>query len=244
MLLTIDQAPGDVPLVISEIGDELLARQLGRIGVQAGDILTRLEDGAAYGPVRVRSPQGEVVLGGGVAAKVIVHHDDGHKTPVIEMQPGESGHVEGLICGSELAEALGIMGIKENDSLRMLHRVPPMNYLTLVGRQRVQLTEGAATKIWGEMDGQAMQFAVTRRGKDFQIIRLLGGRRISTMLDGLGIRPGRTISLEAVTPALAPHHEDKGRIVVAMHSGLRLYLRVDQAQTIIVFSLGTDDSSG
>lgn len=235
MLYTVDQAPRDTPMVLAEIKDEQLAERLARIGVYPGDETMRQDEEAVSGSVRVRGPKGEVVLGGGMAAKVIAHHDDGHKTPVIEMHPGEAGHVEGLICGSALAEGLAVLGIRENDPITMLRRVPPMTYLTLIGGKRVQLTEGIATKIWGEMDGRFMQFVTAGRNKPFCVQRLLAGRRASAMLARLDIAPGRAIILEGVTPAQTMGRGGRDQVVLAMKTGLRLYLRPDQAQSVLVF---------
>lgn len=166
---------------------------------------------------------------------MIVHHDDGHKTPVIEMHPGEAGHVEGLICGSALAEGLAVLGIRENDPITILRRVPPMTYLTLIGGKRVQLTEGIATKIWGEMDGRLMQFVTAGRNKPFCVQRLLAGRRASAMLAQLDIAPGRAIILEGVTPAQTMGRGGRDQVVLAMKTGLRLYLCPGQAQSVLVF---------
>lgn len=234
MLRSIDQAPFNTSLFLAETSDSELAERLARMGVYPGDELARLDEEAVSGSVRVRGPKGEVILGGGMAAKVIVHHDDGHKTPVLEMHPGETGHVEGLVCGSGLAEGLEVMGIREDDPVEMVRRVPPMNYLTLIRGKRVQLTEGVATKVWGEMNGQSMQFVMAGRGKPFQVRRLLAGRRAEAMLRGMGIAPGTSIVLEAVTPAQSIGNCCRDQVVLGMKSGLRLYLRPDQAASIYV----------
>jgi Fe2+ transport system protein FeoA len=234
MIVTVDQAPCDIPLLLTEINDPSLADRLARIGVLPGDELTRLHEEAVLGSARVLGPHGEVVLAGGMAAKIITHHDDGHKTPLIEMQPGEAGHVEGLICGSALAEGLEIMGIREGDPIRMIRRVPPMSYLALVEKRRVQLTEGAATKIWGRLDGQFVQFALAGRNRPFQVQSLLGGRRATAILHKLGILPGQILTLQEVTPAHCVGEGHRDQVVLVMESGLRLYLRLDQAKTVHV----------
>ncbi len=235
MILSVDRAPLDVPLTLVEIRDEVLSDRLARMGVYPGDELIRLgDDEAVFGPVRVRGPRGEVIIGGGVAARVIVHHDDGHKTPVAEMHPGETGHVEGLVGGSGLAHGLKLLGIEEDDAIQMIHRVPPMNYHVSIGKQRVLITEGAASKIWGEMGGQPMQFAMVGRGKPFLVRSILGGERAHFTLQRLGIVPGQTIALEAVAPADSVGASGRSQVVLCMKTGLRLYLRPGQAQKVLV----------
>ncbi|MCW7754072.1 FeoA domain-containing protein [Desulfobotulus sp. H1] len=240
MLFHLDQAPCNRSLILSEIDDAILSDRLARMGIYAGDSLMRLDEEVHLGPVRVHGPRGHVVLAGGMAAKVIVHHDDGHKTPVLEMLPGETGHVEGLVCGSSLAEGLEILGIRENDNLRMEHRVPPMNYLIRMGNDHFKLTEGMATKIWGEMEGRELQFAMAGRGKPFLVKQLIGGSRALSMLDGFSIAPGKVLFLEAVTPAQPVGHSGRNQVIVAMKTGLRLYLRPDQAQRIRVIQPGRE----
>jgi Fe2+ transport system protein FeoA len=234
MLLTIDQAPRDIPLVLVEIENQVLADRLSRIGILPGDDLYRLDNEAVLGSARVHGPHGEVVLSSGMAAKVIVHHDDGHKTPVIEMRPGETGHVEGLICGSALAGGLEVMGIRENDPIRMVRRVPPMSYLTQVEKRRVSLTEGAATKIWGQMDDMWMQFAMAGRNRPFQVGRLLGGQHSTVTLQQQAIFPGQTLVLLEVTPAHCFGDGHRNQVVLATESGMRLYLRPDHAKAVFV----------
>jgi len=222
MLCTVDKAPHDVPLVLSEIKDEILSERLFRLGVYPGDILMRLDEDVILGTARVRGPLGEMVLPGGMASKVIVHHDDGHKTPIIEMHPGEKGHVEGLMCGCKLADSLAIMGIRENDPVKMVRRVPPMIYHALIGKKEVLLTEGVATKIWGRMDGLDMQFALAGKGKAFLVLALLDGRRAESVSRNLAIVPGQVIVLKEVTSAYSVGHAGRDQIVLSMESGMAI----------------------
>ncbi len=234
MYLPLSQAPYDIPLVYAHVTEPQLAQRLKHLGIAKGDIITRMSEDAVICPVRVRTPKGEVVLASGMAMKIIAHHDDGHKTPVAEMQPGEEGHVEGVVCGTALEQGLGILGIRENDRITMLHRVPPMDYLAIKQGVRVCLTEGAAAKIWGMSQGREMQFAVARRNVPFTIITLLGGMRATAMLERRGFSPGVELLLESVRPASSSGYYAQNQTVLATHSGLRLYLRRDQEQNVMV----------
>lgn len=68
----------------------------------------------------------------------------------------------------------------------------------------------------------------------------LGGDSARDQIAALGIRPGSVLTLENVGPDLAVDNED-GRdcIVVTSADGLRLYLKPDQAASIIVDVEGT-----
>jgi len=236
MIVPLSQAPSDTPLIFARVADEPLARHLRRLGLSEGDTVTRMGGEAHAAPVRVRAAKGEVLLAAGMAAKVIVHHDDDHKTPVAEMLTGEQGHVEGLVCGTGLAEGLAVLGIREGDRLEMVRRIPPMDFVVRTESGRIILTEGMAAKLWGLCRGNEMQFAVAGRGAPFKITALIGGRRAVSALERMGLLPGVSLTLESVRPAAQAGRGPGGQTVLQIQSGLRLYLRPDQEDLIMVES--------
>jgi len=236
MQISLDRAPVDQQLRLGPVLKPGLGDRLRRMGLYPGCILRREDEEVALSPVRVRGPKGEATLSAGMAAKVIVHHDDGHKTPVIEMLPGEEGHIEGFTAGTDLQQALCTLGLCEFDRIQLLRKIPPMRYTVRLGEHhRLYLTEGMTAKLWGGMDGREMQFANARKGHPFTVATILGGDSAREQIAALGIRPGSVLTLENVGPDLAVGNED-GRdcIVVTSADGLRLYLKPDQAASIIV----------
>ncbi len=234
MPLPLSQAPYDQPLIFEHVTDTPLSRRLQRLGISRGDVVTRMSEEARAFPVRVRTPKGEIVLAPGMASKVIVHHDDGHKTPVSEMHPGEEGHVEGLVCDSALEYGLQILGLRENDRLRMLRHIPPMDYIALAEGARLFLPESLAVKLWGTARDQEMQFAVAGRGIPFLVTAHIGGARSTAILQRMRLVPGRLISLETVRPAPSAGRRSKDQNILQTHSGLRLHLRPDQEDGVMV----------
>lgn len=237
MILPLSDAPFDTPLVFEQASESKLAKRLQRLGLARGDSLTRLSQEARACSVRVRTPVGEAVLAPGMAAKVIIHHDDGHKTPVSEMLPGEEGHVEGLVCGSGLEQGLAILGIRDNDRITLLRRLPPMDYVALKQGARLILNEGEAAKIWGQSQGREMQFAVAGKGAPFVVAELLGGMRATAQLTEKGIVQGVELQLESVRPASSAGGGMAGTKnlgVIQTQSGLRLYLRPDHEAGVLV----------
>ncbi|WP_291321366.1 FeoA family protein [Desulfonatronospira sp.] len=237
MSISLAQAMFDEPLVLVDVACTELADRLARMGLYPGSELIRLQEEVFLQPVRVRGPGGDVVLPGGMASKVIVHHDDGHKTPVLEMLPGETGHIEGLVGGSFLSQSLEVLGIQEHDQIQMVRRVPPMDYLVRTAQSRVQLTESMAAKIWGEMNDREMQLVMAGKNKTFQVKKILGGPRAHERLQEAGIIPECSIALESVMPAASTGIKDRDRIVLRADSGLRIFLRLDQAGDIRVYPL-------
>lgn len=234
MTTPLSQAPHDVPLVLEAVSNAALAKRFERLGLSPGAVVTRTGDEAVAAPVRVSTPKGEAILASGMAAKVIVHHDDGHKTPVSEMRPGETGHVEGLVCGSTLECGLRLLGIRENDSIVMLRRVPPMDYTAIRSGARLTLPEGAAAKLWGESRGRETQFAMSGAGEPFVIKAFLGGPRATAALESMGLGPGVELTLESVRPAASEGRRAKDQTVLTTQSGLRLYLRKDMEASVLV----------
>lgn len=234
MIVPLSQAPYDTPLLFEQATDKQLAQRFSRLGIARGDVVKRLSEEAMTLSARVGTPKGEVVLAPGMASKVIVHHDDGHKTPVAEMQPGEEGHVEGLVCGTGLEQGLRILGIRENDRIILLRRLPPMDYVAIKNGARLTLTEGAAAKIWGTAQGREMQFAVAGKGVPFIISVLLGGARATGMLLRMGLAPGEELLLESVRPASSAGSGAMEHGVLQTQSGLRLHLRPEQEAGVLV----------
>ncbi len=236
MIQPLSEAPYDTPLAYQQATHASLARRLQGLGIEKGDLVTRMSEGENASSVRVKTPVGEAVLAAGMAAKIIIHHDDGHKTPVSEMQAGEEGHVEGLVCGPGLEKGLEKLGIRENTRITMLRRLPSMDYIVLKQGLRLILTDGQAAKIWGTSQGREMQLAVAGGGVPFEVTKLLGGMGATATFQQNDIAPGVMLQLESVRPV---PRTTKGRGVEKLgvlqaQSGLRLYLRPDMEAAILV----------
>ena len=94
MYSNLSHAPTNIPLTISRVTDEDLEALMWRMGLFVGGEITRLDEDVALKTVRVKGPKGEVVLGSGMGGKVVAHLDDGRMLPLVELQPGDKGHVE------------------------------------------------------------------------------------------------------------------------------------------------------
>lgn len=234
MSLTLKNAPVEKNLILKSVDSDSLKNRLERMGLHIGSELEIMSEDSVQHPVRIKGPQGEVLLAAGMASKIIVHHDDGHKTPVFEMNPREKGHVEGLTSGSHLEKSLKILGISEGDNVELIRCLPPMNYTTAVNGKQTVLTEGMAAKLWGECDGADCQLATCGKGRPFVVKNILGGPRASQAITSIGIEEGSKITIESVEPAKYVRIGNAGRIIIMTKEGLRLHLRADQAENIQV----------
>lgn len=234
MYLPLSHAPYDTPVTFESILDQTISDRFQGLGISKGDTITKLKEKADACPVRIRTNHGEVLLAPGMASKIIAHHDDGHKTPISEMEPGETGHVEGLVCGTALEQGLLKMGIKENDSIEMVRQIPPMDYDVMMDGKRIVLHEGGATKIWGQAMGKDMQFAVVGQGEPFTVKALLGGQHSKAVLEAMGIKEGSVLTLQSVRPASSSGCGITDQTVLVTKSGLRMYIRKDLEKKVMV----------
>lgn len=236
MYTTLAKAPKGQQLTIKKITHEHLEKNLASMGLFPGSVVTVMDEEISLQTVRIKGPKGEILLSGGMGGKIVAHLDDGRKVPLPELKPGEHGHIEGITGGKGLGEALTALGLKENDCIEMIRLMPPMEYITIIeGRGRVRLPEGMAAKILGEMLGNEYQFASVQVDTPFKVTKILGGKRAQHAIESLNIAPGKTLRLEAVEQAKnIGNSYGLNRIVTHSSEGLRIFLRIDQAENITV----------
>lgn len=229
-----DASPGRT-LIIKKMAVPELACRLRHMGLFEGSEIVRLDREVLVRPVRVRGPNGDAVLGGGMAMKIVVHLDDGRKLPLMEMAPGESGHIEGLTGGSELADTLALLQLTQGDPVSLVRQLPPMEYIAVIdGGGRIRLTEGMAAKIWGCIGAQQLQFVSARVGEPFRVIRVLGGPGALRLLERQGVGPNIHLTLEGVGQAQSIPVAVRNPIVIVSREGLRLFLTPDDGMHIFV----------
>ncbi len=242
MISNLTNAPCGGPLKIQRIADVELERQLARMGLYKGNTITRLDEEISLHTVRVRGPKGDVLLSGGMGGKIVVHLNDGRMLPLPELHAGDKGHIEAVTGGDALLGALAALGLQDNDEIELIRRLPSMEYITTVeGRGRIRLPEGMAAKILGTMGSIHCQFANAQVRSPFLVTNIIGGQRAKQSINLLDIREGVTLYLEGVKEANTYKVSSAHRILISSSEGLRVFLRVDQADLILVQSDIFDD---
>jgi Fe2+ transport system protein FeoA len=235
MEIQLSNAPFDSLLTLSAATNPELGAMLSRLGLFRGQKFVRQNEEILIHPVRVRAPVGEVVLGGRMATRIIVHLADGRRLPISDMSVGQTGHIEGTTCSARLLETLAVLGLSVDEPVTYVRQLPHMEYAALVGTERRErLTEGMAAKIWGRIGERSMQFVSAGKGQPFFVEKILGGQRASEVLEKKGIVPGSTISLQAVAPVQVLTMTVYEPVVITTEDGLHLHLRPDQAERIWV----------
>ncbi len=228
-------APVDQPLSLHAIHDRRLALQLEKIGLSANSRLTRLDETLTLRTIRVESASGQAILSGGMGLKTIIHLDDGRRLPLMDMEVGQSGHIEGTTGGRSLAQILETLGLKEEEPITLIRKLPPMEYrVRLEDNHCVTLSEGDAARIWGECGQTYIQFSLASAHKRFHVVRLLGGHKAQQRLIKASIQPGSHLVLESVRSVqdlcLAP----QSQLVINSQDGLHLHLSHEEGKDIFV----------
>jgi Fe2+ transport system protein FeoA len=243
MLTTLADAPVGVSLVVTRIAGQGFAARMARLGLYEGVFMTRLDDSVAIGPARIIGPAGEVTLSGWLAARVVIHLDDDRRLPLLECTPGDCGHVEGLTGHHDIEETLAMLGVRENDRITFVRRLPPMLYKAVLdGKDRVQINEGLAAKIFGDTPSGSAQFCSIGVGEEFTVRRILAGAHAADTLAALGIRPGSRLSLTQVAAGQVVSFSGKTPVVCTTREGLRLYFQEKDAERIFVSSSDAAES--
>ena len=235
MYQTLTNAPFEKSLLLVKVADPSLALRLRNMGIFEGMKLIRVKEDVKFQPIRVEGSKGDVVIGGGMSSKIIVRLDDGRKFFLSEMKPDQAGHIEGLTGGIGLSSALKILGLENNERIRLIRKLPSMEYIALMEKKgRIRLTESMAAKIWGEMDKKEFQFNFAQKGKKFLVKSILGGQNAREMIRSRGIEAGNVLVLEGVKPARNLYMSKHNPIVVSTKDGLRLFLKGKDCEQIFV----------
>ena len=232
---TLTESPFEKPLLLVKVTDPSFAARLRHMGIFEGMELIRIKEDVKLQPLRARCRSGDAVIGGGMSAKIVVHLDDGRKFPLAEMEPDETGHIEGLTGGTGLSSALSVLGFKNDERITLIRRLPPMEYVAFIEKKgRIRLTESMAAKIWGKIDKKMLQFNYARKGRQFNVKSILGGENAREMLRSRGIETGEVLVLEGVSPARTLYMSKKNPVVISTRDGLRLFLEQKNANKIFV----------
>lgn len=235
MITNLAHAPAGIPLTVVHITDKDFASRLAHLGIYEGACLTRLDESIKVGPVKVKGPNGEAVLGGWLAGRVVMHLDDDRRMPLLECPPKSSGHIEGVTGNQAVEEALGILGIAENDRVTLIRRMPPMTYKVLVDKtHHEQLNEGLAATLLGDTPSGSAQFCSVGTGVPFTVRRILAGKGTTNIFTAMHIELGTQLELLSVSSSQILDFSEKHAVVCVTSEGLRLYFNESDAHDLIV----------
>ncbi len=229
-------APHGEMLCIERINNEHLEKELFRMGVTTQSIVYRMNAELDMHTVKIRHKGGDTVLSGGMGGKILAHLDDGRIIALTEMKVGEKGHIEAVGGGEEFLSAMKNLGLEQTQEFEMIRILPPMEYITLINKnRRERLSEGMAAKIIGKLEnGETVQFANSSAGSNFVVEKVIGGENAQKIMQAFNIKQGDILILESVENAPTYCLGQGEHFILANKEGLRIYLKKDQAEAIIV----------
>ena len=233
---TLEEAHQGHVLRLVRVEDQKLAESLKRIGLAPGSTFVKFpKEEIVRRSVRVRGPERDAVLGGGMCAKIIVQKADGGKMPLSQMNRNEEGAIEALGGGAGLIDTLETLGFRVGERIQLLRKLPPMEYVAGMDRKKhVHLQEGIASKIWGVMEGRECQFTSAKVRKEFRVKKLLGGARARKYLTGLGVKPGTTLALVGIEQGKPIAYGPGDHLAIETMDGLRIHFGPVEAHAIQV----------
>ena len=236
MITNLAHAPSGISLLLVHITSNGLATRLARLGLFEGARLNRLGETVSIGPVKVKGPKGEIVLGGGLAERVIIHLDESdRRLPLPECLPHSSGHIEGITGDHTVEKALAVLGLVDNDHITVVRRIPPMTYKVLVdGIHHEQINENLATVLLGDTPTGPTQFCAVGTGEPFVVRHILADQNSRDVLTATHIEPGARLELVSVSSSPVLNFSDSKPVVAETSAGLRLYFNELDAHDLIV----------
>ena len=196
--MDLSSAPYEQLLRLTAILDQELEVELKRAGLRVGDECHKHLP-ASLPSLRLKVGKKSIVLGGGLIKKIIISCRESEKTldGILFEDEARVSKVQG---GKMLQRSLEKLGVSPGSKLRLMRRLPPMEYvLRLNNRRRIKVSEATAARIIGfHEDDVEIQLSAARVELDFTIKEIIGGRRFAAFLKELGIVRMEKIVLEGV----------------------------------------------
>ncbi len=237
-MYTLDTINTGSKVVLSGIADRNLARRLKIIGVMPGCHLELFHEHVLDSSVVVRSEKGIAVLDAEMASKLMICHEDDHITPVVDMFPGENGHVYDLPAIYCLKRIMSVLGLSTGSQVFMVNRIPPFYYSIYVNSKDIRITQGLACRIWGSIRGRECQLALASEGDEFHVQDVLGGRRVKNVIDKLGIKQNKTARVNSLILFDGDIPLGEQLLILTTESGSRVHLNSRQASRMYVAPSG------
>lgn len=253
MLTDLLSAPAGLSLHVVKIIDEAFAVRLLRMGIGSGTQMMRLDEAVAVCPVKVRVEKkhlaekkergakkiyglkGDAVLSAWLSTRMVMHLNDERRIPLPECPPGSYGHLEGVTGNDIVESSLRELGIEENDSLRVIRKLPPMNYrCTVNGKQEAWMNESLAAHVLGDTSEGPAQFSSVGVGEEFVVRKILPGEDAKTALTLMNVSPKARLILNSVSVSPNFCFSAQNPVVCVSKDGLRLYFQSEDARGIMV----------
>ncbi len=167
------------------------------LGVREGTVLTIQSEHVFHehrGPLHIKVGERSLILGQGMADKVIVDKQ-GIATTLLRLEANEKGVVKGISVGKEKEGLFKNLGISEGEEIIMLEHLPEEVFTLKVGEMEFDLGSGEVSKVFVKKDREILQLNHLNAGESGEVIDILGGTHMGQRLKEVDIEPGSTITI-------------------------------------------------
>ena len=238
--MNLNNAPFEQLLRIVAITNESFENEMKRSGLRVGSechkhLSTNIPS------LRLKGPKGSVVLGGGLTRKIILNVSKEQKE-LAEIKFNDCAEVAEIKGGCWLQKSLEMLGIKVGSKVRLMRRLPPMEYVIRINNQeRIKIGEAFAARIIGcHEEGNIQQFSSARVEIDFKVTDIAGGRKFMTFMKSMGISLGEKIVLEGLEHVselfsdTGDNYEGKRICLKTVKGAARIHLSNEKAEYVEV----------
>lgn len=224
-------------LRIVQISDNGPAEKLSAYGVGINSYVVKIDsDSCKHATLKVFGRQKNITVPGRLAGHVTLRISKSRETKKLyDIAEGKSGTVDEIDDSGGIKEKLAVIGIKEGMRLKLLRRLPHMEYSVLVeNKRRVKITEATAAAVIGKIDNRKKQLSLARKGKPFTVEAIAQEGHPDNFLSASGIVPGAVLMLEGIEAGKDIRLDGGDDIYIYTVEGFRLSISNDTARKIIV----------
>ena len=231
-------APYEQLLKLTAIPDQELAEELSRMGLRIG---TEFHKHLSKIPqsMRIKTPNGSVLLGGRLAQKIFVKCENETKL-LDKILFQDKAVIETLKGGKAFQSTVGKLGLSAGIEIQLMHRLPKMEFVIRInGQSRIKINEMRAARILGcHEDGKTIQLSAARVLMSFSVTDIIGGGKSTAFLKELGITKNSQLILEGVEASKDIFYSQaskKSDICIKLkQSGVRIHLDKNKTKLLTV----------
>ncbi|ADD68892.1 hypothetical protein Dacet_2130 [Denitrovibrio acetiphilus DSM 12809] len=218
---------------VESINEADLARKLSVYGITSGILVCKINKGDLdLATLKLSTDKGSRTVSGSLARHLYYKSASGQQRSVYEKEQGEELILE---IPELIAEEMLKLGIAGGDSVKVLKKLPHMEYVTLVDhRVRCRLSEAHAACILGECEGKEIQFSFARKDARFVVRHIISKDTYANVMEAKGVYEGTVLALEGIEAGRSVHMDDFPDMVLCTADGLRIFISNATAEKITV----------
>lgn len=212
---------------IVNVKDPETARRLSTYGIFGGSVVSKVSRGdIELATLKIVAHDGTKAVSGSIARHLFYKSSSGEKRSIYEHEPETEFAV---VVPKMITADMKKLGIKSGDSIKVIKKLPHMEYVTLIGRKtRTRLSEAHAACILGG----GKQFSFAGKNREFIVDSLISYDTYGSLMTAWGINEGTVLVLEGIEAGKSVHLDNYPDMVICTAEGLRVFISVHTAEKI------------